>query len=60
MNCTSFYTSLFEPRVIAFIGASSNHAKWGFNILHHLIRGGYGGNIYPINPREEHGSACRV
>jgi acyl-CoA synthetase (NDP forming) len=50
MNCTSFYTSLFEPRVIAFIGASSNQAKWGFNILHHLARGGYGGDIYPINP----------
>jgi acyl-CoA synthetase (NDP forming) len=51
MNNGSFFTSLFEPRAIAFIGASSNPAKWGFNILHHLIRGGYGGNIYPINPQ---------
>ena len=49
MNNQSFYASLFEPRAIAFIGASSNPAKWGFNILHHLIRGGYTGNIYPIN-----------
>ena len=49
MNHQSYYTSLFEPRAIAFIGASSNPAKWGFNILHHLIRGGYTGNIYPIN-----------
>lgn len=51
MNNGSFFTSLFEPRAIAFIGASSNPAKWGFNILHHLIRGGYAGNIYPINPQ---------
>lgn len=51
MNNKSFYTSLFEPRAIAFIGASTNPAKWGFNILHHLIRGGYAGNIYPITPK---------
>ena len=51
MNRESFYTSLFEPRAIAFIGASTNPAKWGFNILHHLIRGEYGGNIYPVNPQ---------
>jgi acyl-CoA synthetase (NDP forming) len=51
MNNGSFFTSLFEPRAIAFIGASTNPAKWGFNILHHLIRGGYTGNIYPINPQ---------
>ena len=51
MDHRSFYTSLFEPRAIAFIGASTNPTKWGFNILHHLIKGGYTGNIYPINPQ---------
>lgn len=50
MNKTSYHASLFEPRVIAFIGASTNIVKWGFNILHHLVRGGYAGEIYPINP----------
>ncbi len=49
MTSRSFFTSLFEPRAIAFIGASNNPAKWGFNILHHLIRGEYAGNIYPVN-----------
>ncbi|MBN2079856.1 MAG: CoA-binding protein [Spirochaetes bacterium] len=24
--------------------------KWGFNILHHLIKGGFTGGIYPVNP----------
>lgn len=51
MNRESFYTSLFEPRAIAFIGALTNPAKWGFNILDHLIRGEYCGNIYPVNPQ---------
>ena len=51
MDNQSFFASLFEPRAIAFIGASMNPAKWGFNILHHLIRGGYAGEIYPINPQ---------
>ncbi|PKN18075.1 MAG: hypothetical protein CVU71_11175 [Deltaproteobacteria bacterium HGW-Deltaproteobacteria-6] len=51
MNSGLFFKALFEPRAIAFIGASANPSKWGFNILHHLIRGGYAGNIYPINPQ---------
>jgi len=51
MNQNAFYKLLFEPRAIAFIGASTNPSKWGFNILHHLIKGGYAGKIYPINPQ---------
>ena len=45
------FQSLFEPRSIAFIGASTNPAKWGFNILHHILRGEYAGKIHPINPQ---------
>jgi acyl-CoA synthetase (NDP forming) len=48
---TSYFKALFEPRSIAFIGASTNPAKWGFNIIHHIVRGGYAGKIYPINPQ---------
>jgi acyl-CoA synthetase (NDP forming) len=51
MNQESFYNSLFEPRSVAFIGASLNPAKWGFNILHHILKGGYSGNLYPVNPQ---------
>lgn len=43
--------TLFEPRSIAFIGASTSVSKWGFNILHHLIKGGFSGGIYPVNPQ---------
>jgi len=51
MNRASFFQSLFEPRAIAFVGASANPAKWGFNILHHLTRGNYGGEIFAVNPQ---------
>jgi len=51
MNNGSFYTSLFEPRTVAFVGASTNPSKWGFNILHHIIKGGFEGNLYPVNPQ---------
>lgn len=43
-------TSLFEPRSVAVIGASSNRQKIGFSILNNIVSGGYTGNIYPVNP----------
>ncbi len=51
MKERSYYQALFEPRGIVFIGASTNVTKWGFNILHHLIKGNFTGGIYPVNPR---------
>lgn len=45
--------SLFSPSSIAFIGASNNIAKWGNIILGNIISGGFKGDVYPINPREE-------
>ncbi len=47
------FEKLFNPKTIAFIGASNNPMKWGFRLLHHLIMGGYQGKIYPVNPREK-------
>ena len=47
----SIAKALFEPESIAFIGASRDVFKWGFNILHHLIRCDYQGRIYPVNPQ---------
>ena len=42
---------LFEPRSIAFFGATQNIFKWGFNILHTIVSAGFEGKIYPINPK---------
>ncbi len=51
MENRSNLKALFEPRSIAFIGASNSVTKWGFNILHHLYKGNFGGPIYPVNPQ---------
>jgi acyl-CoA synthetase (NDP forming) len=43
--------SILAPRSVAFIGASTSPAKWGFNILHNILKTGYGGSLYPINAK---------
>ncbi|MFO7963265.1 MAG: CoA-binding protein [Desulfobacterales bacterium] len=42
--------ALFNPKSIAIVGASKTIGKWGFTFLLHLIKGGYTGEIYPVNP----------
>ena len=44
---------LFEPKSVAFIGASNTPGKWGFSILLNILEGGYKGRIYPINLKRE-------
>jgi acetyl coenzyme A synthetase (ADP forming)-like protein len=44
-------TSLFEPRAIAVIGASANPEKIGYRIVENVVRSGYQGGVFPINPR---------
>mgnify|MGYP000966084083 CR=1 FL=1 len=41
------------PRSVAIIGASSNRAKIGRQILDNLIQGGYRGRIFPINLQDK-------
>ncbi len=42
---------LFNPRSVALIGASNDIAKTAGRPLHYLRLAGFGGTIYPINPR---------
>jgi acetyltransferase len=42
----------FNPRAVAVVGASSNPAKLGRQILDNVIAGGFVGPIYPINLNE--------
>jgi len=44
---------IFSPRSVAFVGASNNLGKWGGIIFRNLLDGGYEGEIYPVNPKEE-------
>lgn len=43
----------FNPAQIAVIGASSSPQKIGYAILDNIIKSGYRGKIYPVNPNEE-------
>ena len=44
--------SLFKPKSIAIIGASSKDLSIGNVIIKNLVHFGYTGAIYPINPKE--------
>jgi len=45
--------SLLRPRSIAVVGASGRGDSLGEWSLTNLRKGGFGGNIYPVNPRYE-------
>ncbi len=49
----SWPKALYEPRSLALIGASKAPQKWGFNLLFNIVKGGYRGRIYPVNPGEK-------
>jgi len=48
-----FWKALFFPQSVAVVGASRDPKKWGFNLLFNIIKGGYCGRIFPVNPREK-------
>jgi len=41
----------FNPKSIAIIGASKREGKVGYTVLNNIIKSGYQGKIYPINPK---------
>jgi acyl-CoA synthetase (NDP forming) len=43
--------SLFYPKSIAFVGASSGIFKWGHSLLTNTLGGNYEGKVYRVNPR---------
>ncbi|WP_218314884.1 acetate--CoA ligase family protein [Halomonas sp. 18071143] len=45
--------TLLSPTGIAIVGASADPTKRGYKALLGLIKGGYEGAIYPINPKAE-------
>lgn len=42
---------LVVPQSVALIGASSHPGKVGYQILDNIVRGGYLGQIFPVNPK---------
>jgi acyl-CoA synthetase (NDP forming) len=46
-------SQLFWARSVAVVGASSNPAKLGHEILANIANGGYEGEVYPVNPKAD-------
>ncbi|MCO6459003.1 MAG: GNAT family N-acetyltransferase [Pirellulaceae bacterium] len=44
---------VFHPQRVAVVGASAQPGKVGHTVLRNLVAGGYGGEIYPVNPRHQ-------
>jgi len=43
------FAPLFHPRGVIVAGASSHPGKFGFVVLHNLLRFGYTGEVFPVN-----------
>jgi len=41
---------MFHPNSVAVVGASSNKLRPGYEIIKNLIKGGFAGSIFPVNP----------
>ena len=42
--------AIFSPKAIAVIGASTTPGKVGYDIFANILKGGYRGTLYPVNP----------
>lgn len=43
--------TLFQPKGIAVIGASTTPGKLGYDVFSNLVNLGYKGKLYPVNPK---------
>jgi acetyl coenzyme A synthetase (ADP forming)-like protein len=43
----------FNPESVAIVGASRHEGKVGYEVLTNLIRAGYEGKIFPVNPNAD-------
>ncbi|HEX5680087.1 MAG TPA: CoA-binding protein, partial [Desulfobacterales bacterium] len=42
--------AIFAPKSVAVIGASTTPGKVGHDIFVNILKGGYTGTLYPVNP----------
>ncbi len=45
--------NFFNPQSVAVVGASRQKGKVGYEILKNIIKAGYEGKIFPVNPKAE-------
>jgi acetyltransferase len=44
---------IFSPKSVAIIGATENPGSVGRTILDNIVKGGFEGKIYPVNPKRD-------
>jgi acetate---CoA ligase (ADP-forming) len=52
--------AIFSPRSVAVIGASTMPGKVGHDIFVNILRGGYQGTLYPVNPKAKSIASVRA
>lgn len=52
-KCNRDLSCIFEPESVAVIGASRNPSSIGYQVLHNIIKFGYKGVVYPVNPKAD-------
>jgi len=52
--------AIFSPQSVAVLGASSTPGKVGHDIFVNILKGGYRGTLYPVNPRARSISSVRA
>jgi len=50
MNNAQNLDAIFSPSSVAVVGASTTPGKVGHDIFVNILRGGYTGTLYPVNP----------
>ena len=45
--------AIFSPQSVAVVGASTTPGKVGHDIFANILRGGYQGTLYPVNPKAQ-------
>ena len=58
VSATQPLESIFRPKSVAVVGASNRQGSVGNAIFRNILFGGYGGTLYPVNPKA--GSICGV
>ena len=52
--------SIFSPQSLAVVGASKTPGKVGHDIFVNILKGGYRGTLYPVNPKARSVSSVKA
>jgi len=53
VGCVTMLDMFLSPSSVAVIGAAREPGKLGYGVLSNILSCGYGGKIYPINPKAD-------